>query len=200
MKTSVLIVAGFAAIAAFAAQAGDPEAGRAKSTTCIACHGADGNSANPAWPNIAGQHANYIVAQLKAYKDGTRVDPLMAGMVAGLSEQDMKDLAAFYAAQPIAQLEADPELVELGQRIYRGGNAESGVTACIACHGPTGRGNPAASWPSLAGQHAAYTAEELREYRAGNRVTDMGGMMRDIARRMTDAEIEAVASYVQGLR
>ncbi len=200
MKTSVLIVAGFAAIAAFAAHAGDAEAGRAKSTTCVACHGTDGNSVNPAWPNIAGQHANYIVAQLKAYKDGTRVDPLMAGMVAGLSEQDMKDLGAFYAAQAKAQHEADPDLVELGQRIYRGGNTESGVTACIACHGPTGRGNPAASWPSLAGQHATYTAEELREYRAGNRVTDMGGMMRDIARRMTDEEIEAVASYIQGLR
>lgn len=203
MKTSALLVAGlaaFATFATFAIQAGDPEAGQAKSVTCAACHGVDGNSVNPEWPTIAGQHANYIVTQLKAYQDGTRNNPMMMGMVAGLNEQDMKDLAAFYAAQTPAPLYADPELVDLGERIYRGGNLATGVTACIACHGPQGLGNPAAGWPRVAGQHAAYTAHELREYRDGERVTDMGGMMRDIARRMTDAEIEAVASYIQGLR
>jgi cytochrome c553 len=200
MHKSALLVALLTSTIAFSAHAGDAEAGRAKSTTCAACHGTDGNSPNPLWPNIAGQHESYIIASLQAYKDGVRNDPLMTGMAAGLSEQDMMDLAAFYAGQERQALEADPELVELGERIYRGGNMESGVTACIACHGAQGRGNPAAGWPVIAGQHATYTAEELREYRAGNRVTDMNSMMRDIAGRMTDEEIEAVASYIQGLR
>lgn len=200
MNKSALLVASLAAIAMAHAHAGDPEAGQAKSITCAACHGGDGNSVNPEWPSLAGQHENYTIAQLKAYQAGEREDPLMSGMAMGLSEQDMKDLAAFYAAQDRQPLEADPGLVELGGRLYRGGNMASGVTACIACHGPNGLGNPAASWPAVAGQHATYTAAELREYRAGNRATDMGGMMRDITRRMTDEEIEAVASYIQGLR
>lgn len=200
MRQSSLLIAIIATTVMFPAVAGDPEAGQAKSTTCTACHGTDGNSVNPAWPSIAGQHESYIISQLQAYRDGTRNDPLMAGMAAGLSDTDMADLAAYYASQEAAGHEADPELVDLGSRIYRGGNTASGVTACIACHGVNGRGNPAAGWPRVAGQHATYIAEELREYRAGNRVTDMNAMMRDIAARMTDEEIEAVASYIQGLR
>lgn len=200
MKNPVLLVAAVALLAASAAQAADPEAGRAKSQTCVACHGADGNSVNPIWPSIAGQHSNYLEAQLRAYRAGERDDPLMTGMAAGLSDADIADLAAYYAAQKMEPKLADPALVELGERIYRGGNAERGVSACIACHGPRGLGNAPAGWPSIAGQHADYTAYELREYRSGDRTTDYQSMMRDIAKRMTDEEIAAVASYIQGLR
>lgn len=200
MKKSALLVAVVAVSAAFAAQAADPEAGRAKSQTCAACHGADGNSVNPEWPSLAGQQAVYIATQLHAYQAGERVDPMMTGMVAGLSDEDILDLAAYYAAQTMEPKTADPDLVELGERIYRGGNLESGVTACTACHGPQGLGNAPAGWPKVAGQHAAYIAHELREYRSGERTTDYQSMMRDIASRMTDEEIEAVASYIQGLR
>lgn len=200
MNRPVLWVASLALTASLCAHAGDPEAGREKAAPCAACHGVDGNSVNPAWPSLAGQHAGYVIDQLRAYQDGTRQDPMMAPMATGLSEQDMHDLAAYYAAQTPAQLEADLETVELGERIYRGGNQETRVTACIACHGPTGQGNPPAGWPRVAGQHAEYTAAELREYRSGQRTTDMNSIMRDIAQRMTDEEIEAVANYIQGLR
>lgn len=200
MKNSALLAAAIAVSAAFAAQAADPEAGRAKSQTCAACHGTDGNSVNPEWPSLAGQHAAYTAAQLRAYQTGARVDPIMIGMSAGLSDQDILDLAAFYEAETMEPKTADPDLVELGERIYRGGNLERGVTACIACHGPRGMGNAPAGWPQVAGQHAAYTAHELREYRSGERSTDYQSMMRDIASKMTDEEIEAVASYIQGLR
>lgn len=200
MRQSSLLIAIIAATAMFPAVAGDPEAGEAKSTTCVACHGTNGNSVNPAWPTIAGQHESYIIAQLQAYRDGTRNDPLMSGMAAGLSDTDMADLAAFYSMQEVTGGEADAALVDAGERLYRGGNVESGVTACIACHGVQGRGNPAAGWPRVAGQHAEYIAIQLRKYQSGERATDMNSMMRDIAARMTDEEIEAVASYIQGLR
>lgn len=200
MKNSALLAAAIAVSAAFAAQAADPEAGRAKSQTCAACHGADGNSVNPEWPSLAGQHAAYTATQLHAYQSGARVDPIMIGMTAGLSDQDILDLAAYYAAETMEPKTADPDLVELGERIYRGGNMESGVAACIACHGAQGMGNEPAGWPKVAGQHAAYIALELREYRSGGRTTDYQSMMRDIASNMTDEEIEAVASYIQGLR
>lgn len=197
MKRLVLLVAICASFAVHGA--GDPEAGESKSMTCTACHGPDGNSFNPAWPSIAGQHESYIVSQLRAYQDGTRNDPMMSGMAMSLSEQDMLDLGAYYASRTMAEKTADAGLAESGERLYRGGNTESGVAACIACHGPRGAGNPAAGWPRVSGQHATYTTEELREYRAGNRTTDDQAIMRDIAGRMTDDEIEAVASYIQGL-
>lgn len=180
--------------------AGDASAGKAKANTCAGCHGADGNSTNPAWPKLAGQHPGYLVKQLKDFKAGDRENATMAPMAAALSEQDMQDLAAYYAAQQIQYGEADPELVELGEQIYRGGNKASGVSACMACHGPAGKGNPAANFPALAGQHAAYTEIQLKAFRSGARANDYGSMMRNVAARMTDAEIKAVASYIQGLR
>ncbi|WP_406672246.1 c-type cytochrome, partial [Natronospira sp.] len=140
---------------------GDPEAGEAKSTACAACHGPDGNSTNPEWPKLAGQHARYTLKQLRAYKDGTRSDAVMAGQVQGLDDQDMKDLAVFYAIQTPQPGSADQELAEEGKRLYRGGNLETGVTACIACHGPSGEGIPTADYPMLSGQHAEYTITEL---------------------------------------
>jgi len=179
---------------------GSVEAGAKKSVTCAACHGQDGNSANPQWPSLAGQHAKYTVRALKAYKNGTRQNVLMSGQAMALSEQDMEDLAAYYAAQDPVRREADPELADLGERLYRGGNREQGISACIACHGPTGRGNPAAGWPSVAGQHATYSANALRAYASRERKSDPQQMMRTTAGMLSDEQIAAVASYMQGLR
>jgi cytochrome c553 len=176
---------------------GSVEAGQQKSAVCMACHGPDGNSLNPEWPNLAGQHASFIVAQLEAFKSGERQNPLMSPMAVGLTEQDMLDLAAFYAAQAPAALEADPALVEAGRKLYLGGNQETGVSACIACHGPTGRGNPMALYPVISGQHATYLASALRAYASGERVNTM---MQEIAARMSEEEIAAVSAYIQGLR
>jgi cytochrome c553 len=182
--------------------AGSAEAGQAKSTPCVACHGVDGNSVNPEWPNLAGQGAPYIVRQLKAFKSGERQNVLMSPMAAPLSDEDMEDLAAYYSQQQPAGLEADPAKVAEGQRLYRGGDPVTGIAACTACHGPNGRGMPAAGYPSLQGQHATYIAAQLKAYRSGQRTTDqaLNRMMRDVANRLTDDQIETVAQYVQGLR
>lgn len=184
-------------ISSTALAGGSVEAGEEKSAVCAACHGPDGNSFNPEWPSLAGQHEAYLVTQLQAFKDGTREDPLMSPMALGLSEQDMKDLAAFYRAQSRAPLEADPELVEHGRSIYLGGSMERGVTACIACHGPSGRGSPVANFPVVAGQHATYSRLALERYAAGERPNTM---MQEIAARMSAEDMEAVSSYMQGLR
>jgi cytochrome c553 len=180
--------------------AGTKEAGQAKSTPCIACHGIDGNSANPEWPSIAGQHESYVVRQLKAFRDGVRQNPLMSPMAAGLSDQDIADLAALYSSQTARGGEAEPSKVKLGQKVYRAGNAQEQTMACAACHGPTGRGNPLASYPAIQGQHATYVATQLRAYKTGSRTSDPNQIMRSIAARLSEAEIDAVASYVQGLR
>ena len=180
--------------------AGDPDAGQAKSAACAACHGVDGNSINPVWPKLAGQHESYVVKQLLYFTDGERDNSTMKGMAAGLSEQDREDLAAFYASQTVTIGAADPELVEFGQKIYRSGNAESGVAPCMGCHGPNGAGNPAAGYPALRGQHAAYIESQLRGFASGNRVNENARkMMQILASRMTDREIRSVASYIQGL-
>lgn len=184
----------------FVAHAGSIEAGQAKSVPCAACHGQDGNSVNPEWPSIAGQHASYIIDSLRAYQDGRRDNVLMTSQAQMLSEQDILDLAAFYAAQQPTPRSADPALVSRGERLYRGGNMETGVAACIACHGPNGRGNAPAAYPVVSGQHAVYSAEQLRLYRSEQRTSDPQQMMRNIAARMTDDEILAVSSYMQGLR
>lgn len=178
---------------------GDAAAGKAKSATCVGCHGMDGNSVNPEWPNLAGQHAQYIAKQLKDFKAGERKNATMAPMVAALNEQDMENLGAYFASQKAKVGAADEALVELGQKIYRGGNPTTGVAACIGCHGPSGRGNPAANFPSLSGQHAKYTENQLHAFKNGERSNDAGKMMRTIAAKMNEQEIKAVASYVQGL-
>jgi cytochrome c553 len=181
---------------------GDADAGKAKAITCTACHGPEGNSQNPLWPNIAGQNAKYIASQLKAFKDGTRKDPLMTGQAMLLSEEDMADLAVYFESLPgAAQAVANADLIDRGEALYRGGDLEDKSAACLACHGPTGRGNPAAAYPALQGQHAVYTAKQLRDYKAGARTSDgKTNQMRDIAARLDDEDIEALASYVQGLR
>ncbi len=187
---------------------GDPEAGKQISTPCAACHGADGNSVNPAWPKLAGQGEKYLVNQLQLFKEKIRVNTLMNPQAVNLSEQEMQDLAAFYASQSPSMGTADPEkefqgeqLYVIGEKIYRGGNSATGVPACMSCHAPNGVGNSAAKFPRLAGQHAIYVAAQLRAYRSGARyqTDDNLNMMKDIASYMTETEIDAVAEYIAGL-
>lgn len=204
MNNRIVIAAIFSLSATFAAApagaAGDAAAGKAKAMACASCHGADGNSANPEWPSLAGQHAKYLAKQLANFKAGDRNNALMSPMAAPLSEQDIADIAAFFESQALKGGQADPALVDAGEKLYRGGNATSGVAACMACHGPNGMGNPQANFPRLSGQHAAYTVLQLKAFRTGERANDAGNMMRNIAARMTDAEMQAVASYMEGLQ
>ncbi|MFL6550557.1 MAG: c-type cytochrome [Povalibacter sp.] len=179
---------------------GSAEAGQTKSTPCVACHGVGGNSANPEWPNLAGQHQQYIVKQLKAFKSGVRQNPLMTPQAQPLSEADMEDLGAYFSSQTATGLEADASKVEQGQRLFRSGDPEKGIAACGSCHGPAGHGNPAAMYPSIRGQHATYVEAQLKSYRSGTRQTDQNQMMRGVAKSLTDDQIAAVAAYVQGLR
>ncbi len=181
--------------------AGDAEAGKTKSATCLACHMADGNSVNPEWPKLAGQHAAYLEKQIIEFKAGeVRNNALMAPMVASLSEQDAADLAAYFSSQTQTTGKADPKLVEKGRKIYVAGIADKEVSACSSCHGPSGYGNPAANFPRVSGQHATYLANTMKDFRAGVRNNDPQGMMRDVVARMSDEEIAAVSSYLQGLR
>jgi len=197
----------FTALAACAALAmtnmafaqGDAAAGKQKSTVCAACHGADGNSSNPQWPSLAQLGGPYIISQLELFKNGERKDPLMSPQAAGLSEQDMKDLAAFYDSQTIKPGGADESLVELGEQIWRGGIMARNVPACAACHGPVGDGNPAAGYPRIGGQQAVYLEKALTDFRSGTRTTDPAGMMREIAEKLSADEIRAVSSYASGL-
>ncbi len=181
---------------------GSAEAGKSKALTCGACHGADGNSVNPMWPNVAGQHSTYLYEQLQAFKSGTRSDILMSAQTLALNEQDMRDLAVYFESQAAAAKPvADVAAIVSGEQLYRGGDDEAGIPACLACHGPTGRGNPAASYPSLRGQYAAYTEKQLRDYASGARKSDgPTKVMRDIAQRLSDKDILDLASYIQGLR
>ncbi len=182
---------------------GDPEAGRAAATTCIACHGNDGRGIGPEYPNLGGQHFSYLLRQMRAFHSGDRQATLMMGQVEHLTEQQLKDISAFYAEQPIAEgtAEAADDVLEFGERIYRAGLPDKGVAACIGCHSPSGRGNGPAAFPMLTGQPERYIVLQLRAYRDGERETDahMGGVMRGVAQNMNDREIEAVAAYVRGL-
>ncbi|HBC57602.1 MAG TPA: cytochrome c4 [Gammaproteobacteria bacterium] len=149
---------------------------------------------------MAGQNEKYIIKQINDFKSSTRLDPVMNAQVANLSEKTIANIAAFYAQQSMPTGEADPAVVELGEAIYRGGNLTKQITACGACHGPSGAGNPPAGFPQLAGQQAAYTVKQLQAFRTGERANDANEVMRDIAERMSDAEIKAVAEYIRGLR
>jgi cytochrome c553 len=180
--------------------AGDPVAGKAKAGQCAACHGPDGNSVNPEWPKLAGQHADYLVKQLQFFEAGERENATMKPMANVLNAQGREDVAAYYASQTVNMGTADPKLVALGEKIYRGGNAESGVAPCMGCHGPNGAGNPAALYPALRGQHAKYIENQLHGFAEGKRVNENAKkMMQILAARMTNKEIRAVASYIQGL-
>jgi cytochrome c553 len=184
------------------AQTGDVDAGKTKSMTCAACHGVDGNSVSPLWPSLAGQHAAYIVRQLKAFKNGERTDVTMQPFAMLLSDQEMLDVAAYFATQKPTPKGADPALVNLGQQIYRGGVPERGIAACIGCHGPAGHGNPLAAYPRISSQHAQYVEKQLGAYASGDRRSDadVNQMMRNVAGLLVQDEIHALASYVQGLQ
>ncbi len=181
---------------------GDADAGQARTITCTACHGPEGNSVNPLWPNIAGQHATYTVATLKAFQEGKRQNALMSSQAMMLSEEDINNIAVYYENLPAAaQSVANPDTVAEGERLYRGGDSENGIAACIACHGPTGRGNAAAKYPALNGQHATYTAKQLRDYASGARKSvDKTRIMNEISARLSEEDIVALASYLQGLK
>ena len=196
-----LITALLCAVASFNASAvGDPEAGAGKAAVCAACHGPEGNSVNPAWPKLAGQHPGYLVKQIHDLKAAEkRRDALMAPIIAGLSDQDIEDIAAYYATRSSTGGFTSEAQHALGERIYRGGNPRSGVPACIACHGPRGGGNGPAGFPRLAGQHAAYTAKQLEDWRLGNRANAPNEMMADVVRYLTPAEMKAVSEYIAGL-
>ena len=189
--------------AAFAADdgiTGDAAAGQAKAALCAACHGPDGQALQAEFPNLAGQGAKYIVKQLQDYKSGTRNNPIMLGMAAGLSDQDMADLGAHFESLPAAEgIAEDREDLKLGQSIYRGGITAAGIPACSACHGPAGNGNPAAAWPTLAGQSSTYLEQTLKHFRSEERANDPNAMMRMVAKRLSDSEITALANYLQGL-
>jgi len=180
---------------------GDADAGKAKSATCAACHGADGNSMVPTFPKLAGQGERYLIKQITDIRDGNRSVPEMTAFVANLSDHDIADLAAYFGSQTATGGGSKEELVALGQKIYRAGIEKKGVPACLACHGPAGKGVDLAGFPMLSGQHEAYTSKQLHNFSAGTRMNDGDSkMMRDIAYRLHDSEIEAVANYIQGLR
>ncbi len=181
---------------------GDADAGQTKAAVCAACHGVDGNSVVPNWPKMAGQNAAYLQRQLGLIKGGQRTVPEMAGIVISLTDQDMADIAAYFSTQTISAGLTDEALRASGELLYRSGNAETDTPACMSCHGPAGEGNPLSGYPHLAGQHSVYTAKMLTGFRAGTTWGDDDSnskVMTDVASRLTDAEITAVASYIQGL-
>jgi cytochrome c553 len=184
-----------------AAKADPAQAQQIVTKLCSACHATDGNSVSPVNPVLAGQHADYIVKQLTDFKSNKeRKNPVMLGMAATLSAQDMQNLGAYFEAQkPKSRAAKDLALVKLGQQIYRGGILAKGVAACASCHGPNGAGMPA-QYPRVAGQYAEYTVAQLQSFRAGERANDSNRMMRATAARLSDTEIKAVAEYISGLR
>lgn len=188
------------AVLADAASAGDADAGAQKAAVCGACHGMTGVSINPEWPNLAGQHESYIAAQLALFKQGVRDNALMMPMALALTDADMQDLGAHFARQAPAGLEADPSNWQAGEKLYRGGDADRGIPACIACHGPQGKGNAPARYPALRAQHAVYTFNQLKAYAGAKRRTPGNDIMQVISARLTEEEMRSLASYTQGLR
>ncbi len=204
MKKLALILSLLASCSVWAQ--GSIEAGKAKSQTCVACHGADGNSQITTYPKLAGQHAKYIEKQLKDLKLGMssggkqgRYDPVMSAMAMPLSEEDMADVAAYFASLPISPNSTPEDVVAKGKVLYNAGDAARGLTACTACHGPRGNGTELSGFPKISGQHADYIKAQLQKFRDENRGNDMNAMMRDVAKKLTDADIEILSKYVGGL-
>jgi cytochrome c553 len=188
---------------------GSLQNGAGKAAVCFGCHGPNGNSTNPAWPALAGQSAIYVAEQLRLFRSKVRDNPVMTALAAPLSDSDIDDLAVFFAAQTPAGLEADPSYWRAGQRVYLRGDKNRAIPACVACHGPVGRGNLAAGYPALRAQQSGYTMKQLNDYAAGHRYSGAsaanppspnGYMMATIAKRLTPEDIRNLASYVQGLR
>ncbi len=192
---------------------GDPKAGQTKAGACAACHGVDGNAATALYPKLAGQHEQYIWRQLKMYKSGERNNAIMLGMAAVLTEQDMRDIGAYFGQQKVIAGLADETVIaqgpnagkkfyQVGEKIYRSGNAANGVPSCMACHGPAGAGMPGPTYPALGGQHADYTSLRLNEFRAGTvwgKDKNANVIMSQAAKGLSDEEIQGLATYLQGL-
>ena len=199
---SLLLTLGVTGMAQAAGSAvvGDATAGQAKTAVCGACHGPDGNSMAPNFPKLAGQGDRYLLKQLHEIKDGKRQVLEMTGLLANLNDQDLADIAAYYSSQKGSVGAADPALVAQGEALFRGGNLEKGMPACIGCHSPDGQGLAAAGFPHLGGQHASYIEKQLTDFREGDRTNDGDSMiMRGIAAKMSNKDIKALASYIQGL-
>ncbi|MFH6569151.1 MULTISPECIES: c-type cytochrome [Pseudomonas] len=202
LLVSLLLTLGVTGIAQAAGTAlvGDAAAGQAKTAVCGACHGPDGNSMAPNFPKLAGQGDRYLLKQLHEIKDGKRQVLEMTGLLANLNDQDLADIAAYYSSQKNSVGAADPALVAQGEALFRGGNLEKGMPACTGCHSPDGQGNAAAGFPHLGGQHASYIEKQLTDFREGDRTNDGDSMiMRGIAAKMSNKDIKALASYIQGL-
>ena len=216
MKSRIAALALLAPLACFSVPStaadplvGDAAAGATKAAVCGACHGATGSSINPEWPNLAGQHHEYVEEQLALLKSGVRVAAAMQPMALLLSPQDMADVAAYFEKQTPAGLEADPALWSAGEKLYRGGDATRGIPACLACHGPRGRGNGPARWPQIRAQQGVYVMKQLKAYAAGTRYAAAAGqpavpagaeMMSDLAKRLSEDDIKSLAAYLMGLR
>ena len=201
-KISLYIATLFFTIFAANISAGDITKGKEKSITCVACHGQDGISVSPIWPKLAGQHQSYLASQLHEFKkgpEGKRNNAIMYGISLALSNEDIDDLSAYYASLDKSIGTTADDSFKLGQNIYRGGNMEYKIQACIACHGPNGDGNGPAAMPVLSGQHAEYIYSQLKNFQSSMRSNDPNKMMRNIVHRMTDEEMKSVAQYIQGL-
>jgi cytochrome c553 len=201
-KILLYIATSFFIIFAANINAGDIGKGKEKSITCIACHGQDGISVSPIWPKLAGQHQSYLASQLHEFKkgpEGKRNNAIMYGISMALSDEDIDDLSTYYESLDKSIGTTADDSFELGQNIYRGGNMEYKIQACIACHGPNGDGNGPAAIPVLSGQHAEYIYSQLKNFQSSKRLNDPNKMMRNIVHRMTDEEIKSVAQYIQGL-
>lgn len=194
----LLISTGLFAVATSAMASGSVSKGKTLAGRCVGCHGVGGISSNPEWPSLAGQSASYIAKQLADFKSGARKNPLMSGQAAGLTKAQMADLGAYYAAQKSPRsIAKNAKLARKGEKLYRGGNSKTGVAACMACHGPSGLGIPP-HYPAVTGQHAKYTAAQLRAFKRGTRKND-NKIMSPIAFRMSHEEINAVSAYMEGL-
>ena len=201
---------------------GNSAAGKEKSASCAGCHGEDGNSLMPTFPKLAQQHTSYLIKQLQAFKNGSRNDPVMSGMAMAVNDADMPDIAAYYASQrvsanPEPTLPPDaedaasntpgndtkvtmPDLINKGSNLYRNGDLSRAVSACIACHGPSGEGNKPAAFPALRSQHADYLIKTLTDFKSGTRSKNPENMMYMIAKKMTDEEIKAVSYYISTMK
>ncbi|MBS4098881.1 MAG: cytochrome c [Sulfuricella sp.] len=210
MKKAIVMAVAAGLFAAMGVQANEAAAPAAKAdpakaqqivnTICVGCHGADGNSPLAANPKLSGQHAGYITKQLQNFKSGERANPIMMGMAAGLSPEDMKNLGAYFNGQkPNGGEVKDKALAEKGEKLYRGGNLSHNIPACVGCHGQNANGIPA-QYPRLAGQHADYIEAQLRTFRTGERANDPGKMMQGVAAKLSDADIKALAEYISGLK
>lgn len=206
MKKLILILSLLASYST-TAEEGNIEAGKLKAATCAACHGTDGNAElMQQYPKLAGQHPKYLEKQLKEYKLAMttggkqgRNNPVMGGMAMALSDQDIADIAVYYASLPISDNTSPKESVEVAQQLYRFGDTERGIAACIACHGPRGNGMSLSGFPKISGQNAEYVKLQLEEFRSSARANDMNAMMRSVAAKLSDDEINALSQYVGGL-